>query len=132
MANGIRRPISPFLSVYKLQETMIMSGLHRITGMGLIVGLLLFTWWLVAAAAGPAYFAVVQGFLGFWLGKLMLFGWTFCLFYHFSNGIRHMVWDCGRSLEKESIVSSGWVMAGSAVALTLLAWVVGLLVLAAK
>jgi len=126
MANGGERPISPFLSQYKLQETMIMSGLHRITGMGLVVGLFPFTAWLVTAATSPAAFAHVHGFFGSPLGLLLLFGWSFCLFYHFSNGIRHLTWDSGHCLEKAQIVRSGWVMVGSSVTLTVLAWVVAI------
>mgnify|MGYP003735149951 CR=1 FL=1 len=36
-----RRPLSPHLGVYKMMFTMVMSGLHRITGMCLYAGTLL-------------------------------------------------------------------------------------------
>lgn len=122
------RPISPHLSVYKLQATMVMSGLHRITGLGLVMGIPLFAWWILAIAAGPEYFAVTQWFWGAWYGKLCLFGWTFSLFYHLSNGIRHLLWDIGVGLTVPGIKTGGWIMAGSAVALTLLTWAIALTV----
>jgi succinate dehydrogenase / fumarate reductase cytochrome b subunit len=38
--------------VYRWQYTMALSILHRVTGCALSVGLLLFAYWLVAAASG--------------------------------------------------------------------------------
>lgn len=132
MSNAARtsiasRPLSPHLGIYKLQFTMVMSGLHRITGLGLVLGVPLFAWWIIAAAAGPEYFAWPQAFWGSWFGLLCLFGWTFSLFYHLCNGIRHMLWDIGTGLTVEGIKTGGWIMAGSAVALTVAAWAVALM-----
>ncbi len=124
MSNSSSRPLSPFLSVYKLEPSMIMSGLHRITGFALTIGLVLLTWWLVAAAAGPDYFAVIQGLLGTWIGKLALFGWTFSIFYHLGTGLRHLAFDTGRCLTKDGIVSSGWTVVVAAVGLTIVAWII--------
>ena len=45
----IRRPLSPHLQVYRWPISMAMSIGHRITGVGLGIGALLLTWWLVAA-----------------------------------------------------------------------------------
>lgn len=126
MANVVERPLSPFLSVWRIQISMFLSGLHRITGVALVIGILLFAWWIIAAGAGPDAFSVVQGFVGSWIGMLMLFGWTFSLFYHLCNGIRHMLWDIGTGLTVDGIKTGGWIMAGSALALTLLCWVVGI------
>ncbi len=131
MANS-SRPLSPFLSVYKLQPSMVMSGLHRITGFALTIGLLLLTWWLVAAAAGPDYFAVVQGLLGTWIGKLALLGWTFSIFYHLGTGVRHLGFDLGYCLSKAGIDGSGWSVVFFAAALTVVTWIVGCVALAAK
>ncbi|MFP6704477.1 MAG: succinate dehydrogenase, cytochrome b556 subunit, partial [Alphaproteobacteria bacterium] len=55
MAAG-NRPLSPHLQVYRWQLTMLTSILHRLSGVGLALGLLLVTWWLAAAASGPEYF----------------------------------------------------------------------------
>lgn len=100
-----------------------MSISHRATGIALAVGLLVLVWWLVAASAGPEEFAVVQGFLGSWIGRLMLFGWTFSLFYHLCNGIRHLFWDAGMGFELEQAFKSGMAVLIGAGVLTVIAWV---------
>ena len=56
----VQRPISPHLSIYKPMLTMMMSIVHRITGMALYFGTVLLVWWLVAAASGPTAYAKVQ------------------------------------------------------------------------
>ncbi len=123
-----QRPLSPHLQVYRPQLTSVLSIFHRITGMALVGGLVLLAWWLTAAAAGPGAFGVVQAFLGSWFGLLVLFGVSFALFYHLCNGVRHLIWDSGHLLEIEAVYRSGWVMLGSAVALTVAAWAIGLAV----
>ncbi len=123
-----RRPLSPHLQVYRPQLTSVLSIFHRITGMALVGGLVLLAWWLIAAAAGPGAFGVVQAFLGSWFGLLVLFGVSLALFYHLCNGVRHLIWDSGHLLEIEAVYRSGWVMLGSAVALTVAAWAIGLAV----
>ncbi|MEL3888666.1 succinate dehydrogenase, cytochrome b556 subunit [Ferrovibrio sp. MS7] len=122
MAN-IERPLSPHLQVYRLPITAITSILHRITGVGLGLGTLLLAWWLVAAAAGPNYFALVQAVLGSWLGRLIILGFTWALFYHLCNGIRHLAWDLGHGFEKAVAGRSAWIVIIASVALTLLAWI---------
>jgi succinate dehydrogenase / fumarate reductase cytochrome b subunit len=57
------------------------------------------------------------------LGKLLLAGFTFSFVYHFCNGIRHMVWDTGRGLERAQARRSGWFVIVAALVLTaLLIW----------
>ncbi len=123
-----QRPLSPHLQVYRPQLTSVLSIFHRITGMVLVGGLVLLTWWLTAAAAGPGAFGLVQAFLGSWFGLLALFGISCALFYHLCNGVRHLIWDAGHLLEIEDVYLSGWVMLGAAVALTIAAWAIGLAV----
>jgi succinate dehydrogenase cytochrome b subunit len=120
------RPLSPHLQVYKWQITMVLSISHRATGVALSVGTLLLVWWLVALARGPQAFAVAQGFIGSWLGKLLLLGWTVSLFFHLANGIRHLFWDAGYGFENKTTTASGWVVVVASVALTVIAWVAGL------
>jgi succinate dehydrogenase / fumarate reductase cytochrome b subunit len=119
------RPLSPHLQVYRPQITSMLSILHRITGIALAVGTLLLTYWLVAAASGPQAFADAQGLIGSLIGQLMLFGWTFALFFHLCNGIRHLVWDAGYGFEIETAVRSGWMVVGASVVLTLVSWALG-------
>lgn len=118
------RPLSPHLGIYKLQATTILSGLHRLTGLGLVFGILLFAWWITALADGEQSFALVQRCMGSLLGQLFLLGWTFCLFYHLSNGIRHLLWDLGIAIDISGVKTGGWVALAGAVALTALLWLV--------
>lgn len=123
----IQRPTSPHLQVYNMFKlTSFLSIVHRIFGGALFVGTLLFVYWIGSAAAGPKAYDTAMNFLGSWFGYLLLFGWSFALIYHMCNGIRHMLWDTGRMLDLKDVYQSGYIMAGSAVALTLVAWIVGL------
>jgi succinate dehydrogenase / fumarate reductase cytochrome b subunit len=113
------RPLSPHLQVYRWQLTSVLSILHRITGVALSAGTLLLTWWLVAAAYGPDAFATAQGFMGSFIGQLILWGFTFALFYHLGNGIRHLAWDFGWGFELSQVRTSGIAMVAFACGATL-------------
>ena len=124
----VRRPLSPHLQVYRPQITSMLSITHRATGVALSVGSLVLTWWLVAAATSAEAFASVQWFIGSPIGLLMLFGWTFSLFFHLCNGIRHLAWDLGLGFEKAQYIMTGYVVAGTSVGLTVLVWIIGLVI----
>jgi len=113
-----QRPLSPHLGVYKFMYTMALSILHRITGCAASVGFLLFVWWLMALASGPAAYASAMNALGSPLAKLLLVGFTFSFVYHFCNGIRHLVWDTGHGLERAQARRSGAVVVVAALLLT--------------
>lgn len=121
MAN-VQRPLSPHLQIYRWPVTMATSILHRATGVGLALGTLLLAWWLAAAAAGPEYYAMVQAILGSWLGRLVLLGFTWALFYHLLNGIRHLFWDAGYGYSLPVANKSAWAVIIGSVILTVLAW----------
>jgi succinate dehydrogenase / fumarate reductase cytochrome b subunit len=121
MAQGAR-PLSPHLQIYRWYFTMALSIAHRASGVALAAGLVLLTWWLVALASGPDYFAFVQGLMHNILGGLILFGYTFVLLYHLANGIRHLAWDAGWGFEKEQARQSGIVVLAGAGGLTVLVW----------
>jgi succinate dehydrogenase / fumarate reductase cytochrome b subunit len=123
----VQRPLSPHLQIYRPQLTSVLSISHRVTGMALGVGTLFLVWWLVAAAASDDAFAAAQWFFGSWLGLVVLFGWSYALFFHLCNGIRHMVWDTGYGLDIRTTYLSGWVVVGASAALTIVAWIAGLL-----
>ena len=123
------RPLSPHLFIYKPMLTMMMSIVHRITGAALFFGTLLFVWWLTAAAAGPTAYATVQWFMGSLIGQLVLFGYTWALLHHMLGGIRHLIWDTIHGLEPaEREMLTLATLIGS-IALTLILWVVGYLVM---
>ena len=105
--SSAKRPLSPHLQVYRPQLTSILSITHRLSGVGLSLGTLLLVYWLAAAAAGPEAFESAQSFIGSFLGRLLLFGWTIGLFFHLCNGIRHLFWDVGLGFELDDVYRSG-------------------------
>jgi len=120
--NRGNRPLSPHLQVYRMYITMVVSGLHRISGFGLTLTAALVVWWFVAAATSPAYFAVVDGILTSWIGTLVMLVSLWGLCHHFLNGIRHLIWDTGRMFDVPSVDRSAWgvLLAAPAVALLVL------------
>jgi succinate dehydrogenase / fumarate reductase, cytochrome b subunit len=82
------------------------------------------TWWLLALAHGPEAFALVQGVIDSWIGVLALFFYTFALFYHMGNGVRHLVWDFGYGFDVDVAYRSGIAVLVFAGAMTVLTWLV--------
>ncbi|WP_372622607.1 succinate dehydrogenase, cytochrome b556 subunit [Falsiroseomonas sp.] len=119
----IRRPLSPHLQVYDmLQMTSAISISHRITGIVWVAGVVVMTWWLVAAAAGPRAFDAVQWFLGSFLGILLLMGVIAAAWFHTLAGIRHLAWDAGWGYDIPTVYKTGRaVLIGTGV-LTALTW----------
>lgn len=125
MASTDDRPLSPHIQIYRWQITMTLSILHRATGIALAVGTLLLAYWLIAAAAGPETFASAQAQIASWFGRLLLFGWSFALFFHLCNGIRHLAWDAGWGFEIPTVTSTGVFVVFAAILLTGVSWVLG-------
>ncbi len=123
--SSANRPLSPHLQVYRPQLTSILSIVHRLTGVALAFGTLLLVYWLAAAATGPEAFFTAQNLIGSIVGRLLLFGWTFALFYHLCNGIRHLFWDAGYGFDLPAAYRSGWLMVIASFALTFGAWALG-------
>ncbi len=119
------RPLSPHLQVYRPQLTSVLSIVHRLTGVALAVGTLLLVYWLASAAAGPESFETAQAVIGSFFGRLFLFGWTYALFYHLCNGIRHLYWDAGFGFELPDVYKTGWAVVGASGVLTLASWILG-------
>lgn len=116
------RPLSPHLQVYRFQITMVMSILHRITGCVIAVGAFGIVWWLYAAAAGPEAYATFMACATSIVGLVIGFGVSFCLVYHFFNGIRHLIWDVGLGFEIPQFYASGWTVTALTAVVTLALW----------
>jgi len=117
-----QRPLSPHLQIYRPQLTSVLSITHRLTGLALVAGTLVLAYWLLAAAAGPEAYASAQGLLGSWAGRIVLLVFSFSLFYHLCNGIRHLFWDVGLGFELKTAYASGNAVVIVSVAMTLAAW----------
>jgi len=118
------RPLSPHLQVYRWQITMVMSILHRATGVALAIGIFGLAWWLLALAQGGATFAHAAALVASPVGLLFLFAFSLSLVYHLLNGIRHLLWDAGHGYDIPDVYRSGWTVAVLTVVFTLAIWFV--------
>lgn len=122
-----QRPLSPHLQIYRPQLTSVLSITHRATGVVLVAGTLLLVYWLICAASGPQAYETAQDLLGSWFGRIVLLGFSFSLFFHLCNGIRHLFWDVGFGFELKTTYASGMAVVIVSVAMTLIAWVLAYL-----
>jgi succinate dehydrogenase / fumarate reductase cytochrome b subunit len=120
------RPLSPHLQIYRWSWTMAMSIAHRATGVALYCGTLLIALWLVAAASGPGPYETAQAIAGSFLGRLVLFGYTFALLHHMVGGLRHFIWDMGRGFEPQARMNLAKYSVLVSGGLTVLVWAVAL------
>ncbi|MCB9992414.1 MAG: succinate dehydrogenase, cytochrome b556 subunit [Hyphomicrobiaceae bacterium] len=117
------RPLSPHLEIYKFQITMAMSIFHRITGVGLYLGMALLCWWLAASATSNRALNLVYSVLGNWFGQLILIGFTWALFHHLLGGLRHFVWDTGAGFDEKTRFAFAWATLIGGLVLTALVWI---------
>ena len=117
------RPLSPHLQIYRFRPTMAMSILHRITGGALYVGTILVVWWLVAAASGPVAFSYASWFFGSFLGRLILFGYSWALIQHAAGGVRHFIWDTGSYMGKEESTRLALATLAFSLVFTAILWI---------
>ena len=120
------RPLSPHLQVYRWQITMVMSILHRATGIGLTVGAFGLAWWLLALAQGGNAADRAMRLVASPVGMVLLFLFSLALVYHLLNGIRHLMWDAGRGYDIPEVYKSGYAVAILTVVFTALIWVLAL------
>lgn len=116
------RPLSPHLQVYSFQITMMMSIVHRATGVLLSFAALAMIGWLLALAHGPEAYEQWRSLLTSIPGQVLLFASTAALVYHLLNGLRHLVWDSGRALDIPSVYRGGYAVLLLAFVITLGLW----------
>lgn len=117
-----QRPLSPHLQVYKWQVQMLTSILHRVTGVALAVGSLILIAGLLHLAAGEDSFNHFREIAGSPIGMVLLFGWSWALFYHLWNGVRHLVQDAGSGYAIPQFIRSSWLSIVGSIVLTVLVW----------
>ncbi|MCK9609457.1 MAG: succinate dehydrogenase, cytochrome b556 subunit [Methylomonas sp.] len=116
------RPLSPHLQVYRLPLTGLISITHRMTGVLLSMGLLLFVYVLLAIAAGESTYLDMQAFMSFWLFKLVYWGFVYALFFHLCHGIRHLIWDVGKTFDRATMNRYALIELGCSAILTFAAF----------
>lgn len=100
MASRPNRPLSPHLQIYRLPLTGIISISHRITGVGLCLGLILFVSVIAAIADSGFTYGLMQSWFDNLVVKLVYWGFVFALCFHLCHGVRHLIWDAGSGFDK--------------------------------
>ncbi|HBN22428.1 MAG TPA: succinate dehydrogenase, cytochrome b556 subunit [Holosporales bacterium] len=108
--NSTQRPLSPHLQVYKPQLTSVLSIFHRAVGVYLTLGIMALALWLISLASPKPCFGLMMAFYASPFGQLLFASWVIAFFYHFANGIRHLVWDAGCGYSLEAVYRSGWAV----------------------
>lgn len=108
---------------------MLVSILHRITGVGLaIVGGLIFAGWLLAAASGEESYGWFVGLLTVESGAINIVGavlgvgLTWAFFTHLFNGMRHFVLDTGAGYELNTNRTWSIAVVAGAIVATIALW----------
>lgn len=119
------RPLSPHVSVYRWPLNAIMSIMHRATGVAMSVAAIFIVWYFLALATGPAYFETASAVLTSWFGDLVLFLSMAALWFHYMNGIRHLVWDTGSSFGQKRVFRTGVAALAAAGIMVIVTLIVG-------
>ena len=117
-----QRPLSPHLQIYKPQLTSILSILHRVTGVTLSMGSVILVSWIIVLTLGEETYVIYTKIINHWFSHLVLMGFTFGVFYHLSNGIRHLFWDAGYGYGLREAYISGSLVIFSSLLLTGMTW----------
>jgi len=110
-----QRPLSPRLSIYRWQATMIASLAHRACGLVLVLFVPLYLWLLHGMTGSPDNFVQVQAWLHSGLGKMALWVAGVALFFHFCNGLRFLSIDAGWSENRQVMRMSARIIIGMTV-----------------
>ncbi len=124
MATERPRPLSPHLSVWRWGPGMLISILHRMTGVAVAIGgLAMLTWWLMAIAGGADAYADFDTAVRHPLGIIVLVGLTWAFFQHLLSGVRHLVMDTGAGFELDTNKRFALLTLVGSLLLTLAIWV---------
>jgi succinate dehydrogenase / fumarate reductase cytochrome b subunit len=119
-----QQPLSPHLQVYKLPITAIVSICHRATGIINCVAMTLLVWVLYQASGSSSGYDFAHAFINNWFIKLVLFAFTFSIYFHMCNGIRHLFWDIGKGFEIDTATKTAKACIAAAAALTIITWLI--------
>ena len=118
----LNRPLSPHLSIHKKVLTAVFSIFHRFTGIGLALGSILLSVWVVLIAMGPEYYSLYQSLSSLMIFKIFLFIWTLAIFYHLFNGIRYLFWSYGKMMDLKTVYRSAYAVICLSILSTVLVW----------
>lgn len=102
------RPVSPHLQIWRWHVTMTTSILHRVTGVGNTLGMIILIGWVCCLSNGPESYARFTSIIGSPIGLVVLFGCALAISYHIINGIRHLLFNLGVGLSREVANKTAW------------------------
>jgi len=109
------------MSIYRMTRYSLATSIsNRITGVILSVGLIVLIYWLMAVASGSKPYERAHEILSSGIAKLVYAGLLVSFCYHLVAGIRHLVWDTGRGLERAQSKSSAGIVVAVSLALMIL------------
>lgn len=112
VAQRRNRPVSPHLEIYEKQLTAVLSALHRITGVGLAVGVYGVTasygLGLVDTASLVELYSALPVIAKVSLKTLATLPFSF----HLWNGVRHLIWDAGYCANIVGVYKTGYAVLG--------------------
>ncbi len=122
--DSIARPTSPHLQIYKWSIASVGSIMHRFTGVLLYISIVAISWYIVyyayqinIAESSETCDCPLNKIIGN-VFSLAAIATTFALYYHFCNGIRHLFWDLGKGLEKQTAKTTGILVITLSIVLT--------------
>ena len=116
------RPLSPHLGIYRFSMTMLMSVAHRLSGLVLCGGMVVFVAYLGVLVAGASWYDCVHTLAISRGGTFLLFLFLWVLCHHMMGGIRHLIWDMGLGFEKPVPTVMAWGTAVGGLTLTVILW----------
>ncbi len=114
------RPLSPHLMIYRLPLTGIVSITHRMTGVILAMGLMVYVASFFIILQGSEAFSGLQSFLDTTLVRIGIWFFIYALFFHLCHGIRHLIWDVGAGFEKNNMDRNAIIELSLSLVLTLI------------
>lgn len=117
-----KRPLSPHLQIYRLPLTAVVSVTHRMTGVLLAAGLMLFVVSLAVIQCGASSFESMQLLIQQPFVAIALWLMVYALFFHLCHGVRHLIWDAGEGYDKPLMNYYLLLEMFAAIALTLLSF----------
>ncbi len=115
-----KRPLSPHLMIYRLPLTGIVSITHRMTGVILTMGLIIYVASFFVILQGNESYLQLQSILDTTVARIAVWFFIYALFFHLCHGIRHLIWDLGKGFEKANMDRNAMIELVLSLVLTLI------------
>jgi succinate dehydrogenase / fumarate reductase cytochrome b subunit len=109
------------MSVYRMTRYSLATSIfNRMTGCVLSVGLIVLVYWLMAVAGGTNAYSRAHEILSSGIFKVIYAGLLVAFCYHLVAGLRHLVWDTGRGMERAQSKRSAVIVVAVSIARVLI------------